>query len=134
MNAHSTIDASIDPVDIYVGSRVRQLRKALKISQETLAGHLGLTFQQVQKYEKGTNRISASKLFAIAGVLEVPAAYFFDGLDTLPVANPLDDVALTAAMINPKAREVALGLGALSNAGLELAGAVVAALHPRSTR
>jgi len=66
-------------IDIHVGARVRTRRKALKISQQELAGHLNLTFQQVQKYERGSNRISASKLFEIAQVLQVPVAFFFEG-------------------------------------------------------
>ncbi len=66
-------------VDIHVGARVRARRKALKVSQQELAGHLAITFQQVQKYERGSNRISASKLFEIAQVLQVPVAFFFEG-------------------------------------------------------
>lgn len=64
-------------VDIYVGSRVRERRKALGISQGALADHVGLTFQQVQKYERGSNRISASKLYEISQLLHVPAGWFF---------------------------------------------------------
>ncbi len=84
-------------IDIHVGTRVRTRRKALKISQQELAGHLNLTFQQVQKYERGSNRISASKLFEIAQVLQVPVAYFFDGYHVegavaLSPANPQAEV------------------------------------------
>jgi transcriptional regulator with XRE-family HTH domain len=68
-----------NPTDKYVGSRVRMRRLMLHMSQEKLAGQLGLTFQQVQKYEKGTNRISASRLQAISHILEVPVPFFFDG-------------------------------------------------------
>ncbi len=68
-----------NPVDIHVGGRVRIRRKFLGLSQTDLADSLGLTFQQVQKYERGTNRISASKLFEISRTLKVPVAYFFDG-------------------------------------------------------
>ncbi len=67
------------PVDTYVGDRVRMRRKFLGMSQEQLAGHIALTFQQVQKYERGSNRISASKLFDIAKALKTPIAYFFEG-------------------------------------------------------
>lgn len=67
-------------VDLHVGGRVRMRRKMLALSQETLASSLGLTFQQVQKYERGANRISASKLYQIAKALGVPVAFFFDGL------------------------------------------------------
>ncbi|PVM84490.1 transcriptional regulator [Caulobacter radicis] len=69
-----------DPIDIFVGTRVRVRRKALGITQEKLGDRLGLTFQQIQKYERGANRISASKLYAIARALGVPVAFFFDGL------------------------------------------------------
>lgn len=69
-----------NPVDIHVGSRVRLRRVLLGMSQEKLAERLGLTFQQVQKYEKGTNRISASRLQQIAQILEVPISYFYDEL------------------------------------------------------
>lgn len=69
-----------NPIDLHVGARVRMRRKFLGVSQERLAQALGLTFQQVQKYERGTNRISASKLFEIARFLEAPVSYFFQGL------------------------------------------------------
>ena len=72
-------DKSPDPIDIYVGARVRLRRKVLGMSQEALAVAIGLTFQQVQKYERGSNRISASKLYRIAKVLTAPMNYFFDG-------------------------------------------------------
>ncbi len=68
-------------VDMHVGARVRMRRRFLGLTQQALAESLGLTFQQVQKYERGSNRISASKLFAIAEALEVPISYFFDGLE-----------------------------------------------------
>ncbi len=68
-------------VDKYVGSRVRERRMALGISQTKLAKELGVSFQQVQKYEKGSNRISASKLLATSHILERPVSYFFDGAD-----------------------------------------------------
>ena len=68
-------------VDVHVGGRVRVRRRLIHMTQETLADLIGVTFQQVQKYERGTNRISASKLFAIAEALDVPISYFFDGLD-----------------------------------------------------
>ncbi len=64
-------------IDIHVGNRLRSRRLVLGLSQEKLGDHLGITFQQIQKYEKGTNRISASKLQAAAGVLGVPVTYFF---------------------------------------------------------
>jgi len=69
-----------NPVDVHVGKRLRQRRTLLGMSQEKLGELLGLTFQQVQKYERGTNRIGSSRLFRLACVLEVPVAYFFEGL------------------------------------------------------
>src|SRR5712692_4580458 len=68
-----------DPIDKHVGSRVRMRRMMLGMSQEKLGDALGLTFQQVQKYEKGANRIGASRLQNIAQVLQVPVAFFFEG-------------------------------------------------------
>jgi transcriptional regulator with XRE-family HTH domain len=68
-----------NPTDKYVGSRVRMRRMMLGMSQEKLADALGLTFQQIQKYEKGTNRISASRLQAISQILDAPVHFFFDG-------------------------------------------------------
>ncbi len=68
------------PTDVYVGSRIRFRRRTLKISQEKLAESLGLTFQQVQKYERGANRVSASKLQEIASSLNTSVGYFFEGL------------------------------------------------------
>jgi transcriptional regulator with XRE-family HTH domain len=65
-------------IDSHVGARMRLRRTLLGVSQEQLAASLGLTFQQVQKYERGTNRISASRLFQLAHVLEVPITWFFD--------------------------------------------------------
>ncbi len=68
-----------NPVDRFVGSRVRMQRLLAGMSQEKLGDALGLTFQQVQKYEKGTNRISASRLQQLAKILGVPVSFFFDG-------------------------------------------------------
>lgn len=70
-----------DPIDIHVGSRLRLRRSLIGMSQSELAGHLGLTFQQVQKYEKGTNRMSCSMLWRAAEALDVPVTFFFDGLE-----------------------------------------------------
>ncbi len=72
-----------NPIDRHVGSRVRMRRILLGMSQEKLGEALGLTFQQVQKYEKGTNRIGASRLQQISKTLNVPPAFFFDGAPTL---------------------------------------------------
>lgn len=69
-----------NPIDVHVGSRVRLRRMELGMSQERLGRLLGLTFQQIQKYEKGANRIGASRLFAISRVLDAPVQFFFDEL------------------------------------------------------
>jgi len=68
-----------NPIDKHVGSRVRMRRMMMSMSQEKLGDALGLTFQQVQKYEKGTNRIGASRLQQISTILQVPVSFFFDG-------------------------------------------------------
>lgn len=68
-----------NPVDKYVGSRVRMRRIMLGMSQERLGEALGLTFQQVQKYEKGTNRVGASRIQQISEILEVPVSFLFEG-------------------------------------------------------
>jgi transcriptional regulator with XRE-family HTH domain len=68
-----------NPIDKHVGSRVRMRRMMLGMSQEKLGNSLGLTFQQVQKYEKGTNRIGASRLQQISHILQVPVSFFFEG-------------------------------------------------------
>ena len=67
-------------VDVHVGSRVRLRRTMLGLSQENLGEQLGITFQQIQKYEKGTNRIGASRMHQIATILKSPVAYFYEGL------------------------------------------------------
>ncbi len=72
-----------NPIDRHVGSRVRMRRMMLSMSQEKLGDALELTFQQVQKYEKGTNRIGASRLQQIAHILQVPVAFFFEGAPDL---------------------------------------------------
>lgn len=72
---------SVTDIDVHVGQRMRQRRLLLGISQQQLAAALGLTFQQVQKYERGTNRVSASRLFQLARVLDVPIMWFYDGIN-----------------------------------------------------
>lgn len=70
-----------DSVDVHVGQRLRVRRSLLGMSQEKLAEAIGLTFQQVQKYERGVNRISAGRLFHLSNILDVPISYFYDHLD-----------------------------------------------------
>lgn len=88
-----------NPIDKHVGSRVRMRRVLLGMSQEKLGEALNLTFQQVQKYEKGTNRIGASRLQQISKTLNVPPAYFFDGapsFDDTDTGNPTHSAAAEA--------------------------------------
>lgn len=79
-----------NPIDVHVGSRVRLQRMLLGVSQERLGERLGLTFQQIQKYEKGVNRIGASRLFDLAQVLGVPIQFFYDDV---PAGEPQKAVA-----------------------------------------
>ncbi len=76
-----------NPIDKHVGSRVRMRRMMLGMSQEKLGNNLGLTFQQVQKYEKGTNRIGASRLQQISQILQVPVSFFFEGAPAVTIAG-----------------------------------------------
>ena len=76
-----------NPVDIHVGSRVRLRRILLGMSQEKVGNALGLTFQQIQKYEKGANRIGSSRLFKLSNLLGVPVTYFFDDMPDNLVPN-----------------------------------------------
>jgi transcriptional regulator with XRE-family HTH domain len=133
MNAQSKISAEhiADPVDVHVGSRVRLLRKARGMSQEDLAKGLGLTFQQVQKYERGFNRISASKLFAIGHVLGAGIPFFFEGLsqpEAADGADPLHDRAITVALCEPKIRRIVSELGRLGPDQIDAIAAVTKAL------
>jgi len=80
--------AGADPIDVHVGKRVRMRRMMLSLSQSKLAGALGVSFQQVGKYEKGANRISASRLQQISHILQVPAPSFFEGAPLAQGPNP----------------------------------------------
>jgi transcriptional regulator with XRE-family HTH domain len=73
-------EARPSPIDVHVGSRIRLRRTLLGMSQERLGEALGLTFQQVQKYERGVNRVGASRLFDLSRVLDVPISFFFDDM------------------------------------------------------
>ena len=70
-----------NPIDLYVGKRLRQRRRLLGLTQQKLADEVSIRFQQIQKYESGANRISASRLWSLSKALDVPVAYFFDGLN-----------------------------------------------------
>ena len=86
-----------NPVDVHVGGRVRLRRMLLGMSQEKLGESLGLTFQQVQKYEKGVNRIGASRLFELARILGVNVQFFFEELNGSQASPQLDGFAEKAA-------------------------------------
>ena len=124
-----------DPIDVHVGQRVRARRKMLGLSQTQLGKELGVTFQQVQKYERGTNRIGSSRLFRMAASLDVPVSYFFEGAETkLPGFNAAPDVIdgdtyekqetqeLVEAyyrIADPRIRKKVLGLARLLSSGVD---------------
>jgi transcriptional regulator with XRE-family HTH domain len=90
-----------NPIDIHVGSRVRLRRNMLGMSQEKLGESLGITFQQIQKYEKGTNRVGASRLQAISTVLNVPVSFFFeDAPGTSPVTGGMAEASSTSFVVD----------------------------------
>lgn len=107
-----------NPVDVHVGSRVRARRMMIGMSQEALGEKLDLSFQQVQKYEKGTNRIGSSRLWHIANILQVPVESFFEGLEynggETPISEPVDAHTLVLASkirkFTPRAEKLLLGL------------------------
>ena len=94
-----------NPVDVHVGGRVRLRRTLLGMSQEKLGEALGLTFQQVQKYERGANRIGASRLYDLSRVLDVPVSFFFDDM-----ALESDQGARAAVLADPMAKRETLEL------------------------
>jgi len=112
-----------NPVDTHVGSRVRLRRMLLGMSQERLGNAMGLTFQQVQKYEKGVNRIGASRLFHISRILDVPVQFFFEE------APQLDGPAV-AGMAEPESQTFILEF-LNSREGLELNRAFVKIGDPK---
>jgi transcriptional regulator with XRE-family HTH domain len=121
-----TEDKQPNPIDIHVGARVKLRRTMLSLSQEKLGEALGVTFQQVQKYEKGANRIGASRLEAIARFLEVPVSYFFKDAPGMPeatgqqpgFAEDNDTMELVRMLRNPELRELARAFSAISDARL----------------
>lgn len=124
-----------DPVDIHVGQRVRARRKMLGLSQTQLGQELGVTFQQVQKYERGTNRIGSSRLFRMSSTLDVPIGYFFEGAETkMPGYNSIEDTMgdgvfereETQELVDayyrigdPRIRKKVLGLARLLSSGVD---------------
>src|SRR5437660_2552446 len=117
-----------NPIDKHVGSRVRMRRMMLGMSQEKLGDSLGLTFQQIQKYEKGTNRIGASRLQQISLVLQVPVSFFFEGAPTLP-----GEAGAPAGLAEPGAPDYATGMLSTSE-GLALARAFMRISNVRLRR
>ena len=112
-------DGSANPIDVHVGARIRLRRTLLGLSQEKLGECLGLTFQQVQKYERGANRVGASRLFDLSRVLDVPVSFFFDDMDedaqsSSPAAVIKGEAVTTAASPgderNPMAKRETLEL------------------------
>jgi transcriptional regulator with XRE-family HTH domain len=91
-----------NPIDVHVGKRIRICRLLLGMNQETLANALGLTFQQIQKYEHGANRVSASRLSAMAEALSVPISYFFDGLSPIDAPISAEDKARREQLEQPE--------------------------------
>jgi transcriptional regulator with XRE-family HTH domain len=80
------------PVDAHVGKRIRHRRWMVGMTQQQLADQVGIKFQQIQKYETGMNRVSASRLYDIANVMDVPVAFFFEGLDASDQGRAGDDL------------------------------------------
>ena len=96
-------------VDRHIGSRVRTRRVMLGMSQEKLAEALGLTFQQVQKYEKGVNRIGASRLLHIAGILDVGIEFFFEGIPGLHASGLKNDSIMAEFLTMPESDRLVRG-------------------------
>ena len=90
---------ALNPIDQHVGKRVRMRRMMLAMSQANLGNALGLTFQQVQKYEKGTNRIGASRLQQISRTLQVPVAFFFEGAPSVAGTTEPTEMAPSPAYV-----------------------------------
>ncbi|MBB97108.1 MAG: transcriptional regulator [Rhodobacteraceae bacterium] len=91
------------PVDVHVGKRVRHRRWLIGMTQQQLAERVGIKFQQIQKYETGANRISASRLWDISDALDVPVSFFFEGLQETPADESVDaDSAVPADLLGDK--------------------------------
>jgi transcriptional regulator with XRE-family HTH domain len=102
-------------VDIHVGARIRMRRKSLGLSQTQLADSVGITFQQLQKYERGANRVSASKLYGMAVTLQTSVSWFFQGLTVVDIANATEEQMFEEYRMKGLQRFL------LSSEGLELA-------------
>lgn len=100
-----------NPIDVHVGARVRLRRTLLGMSQEKLGDAIGLTFQQVQKYERGANRIGASRLYDLSRVLDVPVSYFFEELgDAAPPPSGMGEPIAEPYQANPMMKRETLEL------------------------
>ena len=108
---------SANAVDIHVGRRVRTARLVQRISQEKLADAVGVSFQQIQKYEKGVNRIGTGRLHAISKFFDLPVTYFFDGIDKHP-GKPARDSgmsAITEALSTKEGTRIAVALSRIKS-------------------
>ena len=116
-------------IDVHVGTRMRMRRQLINMSQERLGELLGITFQQVQKYEKGSNRISASRLFYSAKTLGVPVQFFFDGLPGVDAEGGFSEASkgdeFVATMMTPEGVQLAK---AFSNANTDTKRKLIAGL------
>lgn len=112
------LQKSPSPIDRHIGSRVRARRIMLGMSQERLAEALGLTFQQVQKYEKGANRIGASRLLQISGILDVSIEFFFEGAPGLPRSGHLGEGIMAEFMVSPDSDRLVRAFLRLKDDGL----------------
>ena len=101
------IDPAPNPVDRHVGLRIRLRRRELGLSQERLANAIGLTFQQVQKYERAANRVSASKLWEMSRALSAPISYFYGGLDDAGEAAGVPRDEVQEFLLTPEGVELA---------------------------
>ncbi|HEV2532442.1 helix-turn-helix domain-containing protein [Phenylobacterium sp.] len=98
---------SPNPVDRHVGLRIRMRRKEMGFSQERLADAVGVTFQQIQKYERAANRVSASKLWELAQALKIGIGYFYDGLAEIEADASLPQASMQDFLLTPEGLELA---------------------------
>ncbi|HEY2528497.1 MAG TPA: helix-turn-helix transcriptional regulator [Xanthobacteraceae bacterium] len=112
MKADAVTGRRISAVDVHVGRRVRAARLLRGISQEKLAAAVGVSFQQIQKYENGSNRIGTGRLHAIAKLLDLSVTYFFEGIDKIPpkLARDAGMDAITEALSTKEGVRIALAL------------------------
>ena len=96
----------VHPVDVHVGKRIRHRRWLVGMTQQQLAQHVGIKFQQIQKYETGANRVSASRLWDISETLEVPVSFFFEGLERGQAEKPTTESVPSNLMGEKEALEL----------------------------